>query len=55
MSYIDIWAKKRCSKCERKEKCKPYSPEMAICIMNFINEKKWKEIGMEKITIPRGG
>ena len=45
--YVELWIKEKCSKCEREEKCKPYSPEMAICIMNFINQKKGKEMEKE--------
>lgn len=51
MSYIDIWIKEKCSRCGREEKCKSYSAEMMVCILNFINQREErKEREMEGKT-----
>ncbi len=53
MNHVEKWIKEKCSKCEREKKCKPYSVEMLICILQYANQniKRREEVVATKIKI----
>jgi len=40
---VKQWIEKYCSKCSKNPKCRPYSEEMLLCILNELNKKEANE------------